>query len=65
LPSTLRTFSGLDYDYSKVTIHQEYGNVGQQSFKPELLKNVVLPNPNLPSFAYLGVQEIEYDTKVV
>lgn len=65
LKSTLKIFQDLPYNLVSSTIHSEYEDVGKHSFVPKLLRNVIIPEPNFPSFLWAQVMSITYDEKII
>jgi 5'-3' exonuclease len=57
--TTLTNFTTPIRDFSQVTLLSEYEKVGQMTFESKLLKGVVQPSPGYPSFAYLGITQLE------
>lgn len=50
---------------SQATFDEDYAEVGKFSFESKILNGVQTPCPGFPSFKYLNVTEIEYDSVVV
>eukprot|EP00347_Sterkiella_histriomuscorum_P002677 403367227 len=61
LESSLQKFESIKNNL-KTTIFQEYKNVGKHSFTPQLHPNIVLPCPSFPSFKWLNVQRLEFES---
>ena len=65
LPSPLGKLEALKDNYVTVEVVSEYRNVGQYSFKPELLPGVQWPSIDFPSLKWLGANSVTYDEKVI
>lgn len=50
LESTLMSMKPLNFDFTAAEMHSEYGNVGKSSFSNKLLKGVISPQHDYPSF---------------